>query len=155
MKTTVLRVVVNAHVSLENCANVLEDLRIIGTALALEPAPLSEARTLLQALAHNVMYVPHAVAVVTADPKLAPSSLAAGPKAAAKAFARSIAENETGNGAAGFGSLTYWQLLSEALHVSTQLIATKPGDTYPFSATATPTPTLASSRVCFAGLRGS
>lgn len=131
MKTTVLRVVVNAHVSLENCANVLEDLRIIGTALALEPAPLSEARTLLQALAHNVMYVPHAVAVVTADPKLAPSSLAAGPKAAAKAFARSIAENETGNGAAGFGSLTYWQLLSEALHVSTQLIATKPGDIVP------------------------
>ena len=121
--------------TLGNCANVLEDLRLIGTALALEPAPLEEARTLLQALAHSVMHVPHAVAVVTADPKLAPSAVpsgaAAGAKAAAKAFASAIAEGETGNGAAGIGSLTYWQLLSEALHVSTQLIATKPGDIVP------------------------
>ena len=48
-KTTVLRVVINAQVTVDNCAQTLQDLRIIAGALALDPRPLGEARTLTQA----------------------------------------------------------------------------------------------------------
>ena len=127
-KTTVLRVVINAQVTLDNCKAVLQDLRILGTALALDPAPLAEARTLTQALAHAVMTAPHAVAVCTTDPKPPPSAAVGakvGALGACKTFvrAKAIPESETGGGAADWGSLTYWQLLREAVHVSSQLLS--------------------------------
>ena len=130
-KTKVLRVVVNAQVTLENCSAVLEDLRLISTCLALDPAPLDEARTLVQTLAHSVIHAPHSVAVRTADLKLPLSASANGQVAAAKAFADAIPESETGKGTAGVGSLTYWQLMREALHVSAHLTQTAPGGVVP------------------------
>uniref|UniRef100_A0A7S2HXV1 Carrier domain-containing protein n=1 Tax=Haptolina brevifila TaxID=156173 RepID=A0A7S2HXV1_9EUKA len=134
-KTTMLRVVVNAHVTVDNCAHVLDDLRIIGNALALQPAPLAEARTLLQALAHSVIHVPHAVAVRTSDIAPPPCSMVGvkGLAQAAKAFAHAIPPKETGGSAAAVGSLTYWQLLHNALHVSGRLLTSlsKPGFVIP------------------------
>ena len=121
-KTTVLRVVINAQVTVDHCKAALQDLRILATALLLEPAPLTEARTLTQALAHAVMTVPHSVAVRTADPSPPPST-AAGAKMAGKTFARAIPEKETGGSAADWGSLTYWQLLQQAAYVSSHLLS--------------------------------
>ena len=113
-KTVFLRVVVNAQVGLDNCRQALADLRLIGTALQLDPAPLAECRTLLQALADSAIKAPNAVAVRTSDPK--PSAAGGGSAAGA------IPASESGGGAGGVGSLTYGALLTEALHVANHLL---------------------------------
>ena len=124
-KTVVLRVVINPHVSLESCASVLDDLRVIGTALQLNPAPLTEARTLTQALAHSVLHVPHVVAVRTSDVKPPPSAAvtAAAPSPGMEACVAPT-RDAADSGAAGVNSVTYWQLLREAMRVCGSLLAT-------------------------------
>ena len=125
-KTTVLRVVINPHVSLDDCARVLDDLRVIGTALQLDPAPLSGARTLTQALAHSVLHVPNAVAVRTSDAKPPPSAaVATAARGAGGVESSSVpTRDDAHSGAAGVNSVTYWQLLHEAMRVCSSLLAT-------------------------------